>query len=1180
MSSRSWLWVATVLTASAAPAAAQPPSPLELVQGIREADMPDLALEYLKEIEKKPLSPADKQAVPLERAKCLLDSAEDEPDEGTRTSMIGEAKEGFNTFLATAANHPRASEASLALARLTSVEAKAQLNRARRMDVPPADDPGHDAAIAKQRAEALKARPLFNKASKLFSDAAALIKAKLTEPGLDPYFKQRLARDVFDADLLAAINKYYLADTFVSSDAKETIQRDKFLEEARGTFEKLANTDPKAGSPPTRSAYVARAWMAEILADQGKPNDAKTEFDAILLVRRLEAEEGKRLVHFFQIRRAYLAALGELTIAKLQASERDLRIWLARYGNTRRPSAEVISARYYLAFALQLQGQILTPPTKDGKAGTPGEAARRDFQEAEKLYRALSQSDNDYTVRATRNRMVVVRRLLGDADNPATAYSTFEEAQMAALIQMAKMFDAEKVLVRAKENEDEPAAFWASVAAKMAAPRAEHEIKDRKFRIIALLERARALASSKDTPGDVIDNLLRLVFFYNSTDQPHQAAVLGEHIARTVKTTGGKSAIAGVMALNGYLQAAAKIKADPTDEVALAAAAVLRKADRERAIQVARLLDEKYPNDSATDSARHRLALLLNEEGKLDPAFEAIIKVRPGYSAVNNARQLEGFIAQSLIAKEGVPAERRKVVFQRAVGDLSKLTKPTPDSLLDEVRGYFSCRVRLAQMYLSQSRADPESEAKIRGYDASLAVADEILGLIPTYACLTDKEKKLNLPDGLNLDGMEMRLLTNDIRARALYVRSKMLVDANDFENAAKAIEPAVEDVKKGPLVDARMKKWLGGQGDDGDEEDVVNQKAKIAGLAAGVDRSRRDIVMVGFKLRCTQGKPDEAKVMLELLKAAGGGVEANQNTLELMARELAAQIPSLRKEGKAAEADQLGAGLTILLNEFTSLKELSTNTVLFLGQTFHTVGKYDEAIREFKKIPTPSQADWATRKLEEYPQDIRGKVSKEIREYRFAQLYIAKALHGAKKFDEAEKHILAIMGPSDKPGWGYSSIDFRKELAGLYESKGASIADPKAANADWGKALKEWTTLFQIYRSLVSKITPETPKEQARQTRSSFFDAFFEVQRVLVTANQQLVKDPAKLNGTFEKVGQSFAAMEKSNQIVEMEKKGEGVITPAVATRFWELMEKHPAMKNSYKAASGKFFLEKPKVD
>src|ERR1700722_7660014 len=68
-SSRFWFWGTIVLLASAAPISAQQPSPLELARGIRESGMPDLALEYLKEIENVPLSEDDKKGILLERAK-------------------------------------------------------------------------------------------------------------------------------------------------------------------------------------------------------------------------------------------------------------------------------------------------------------------------------------------------------------------------------------------------------------------------------------------------------------------------------------------------------------------------------------------------------------------------------------------------------------------------------------------------------------------------------------------------------------------------------------------------------------------------------------------------------------------------------------------------------------------------------------------------------------------------------------------------------------------------------------------------------------------------------------------------------------------------------------------------------------------------------------------------------
>ena len=227
MSSRKWCSAAALLFVSVGillaqgapqkPAAEEAPSPLELVRGLREAGMSDLALEYLREIESKTLNENDRKSIPLERARCMLEAAEVEPDEGTRTSMIAEAKEAFADFLAKNANHPRASEAILAIARLTSIEAKAQLNRARRMDIPPpppadaadraAKEKEVEAALARQRDEAKKAQPLFLLASKRFSEAATQMKAKLADKA-SAITRQNLCSRGVRCRTAAGINQY------------------------------------------------------------------------------------------------------------------------------------------------------------------------------------------------------------------------------------------------------------------------------------------------------------------------------------------------------------------------------------------------------------------------------------------------------------------------------------------------------------------------------------------------------------------------------------------------------------------------------------------------------------------------------------------------------------------------------------------------------------------------------------------------------------------------------------------------------------------------------------------------------------------------------------------------------------------------------------------------------------
>jgi hypothetical protein len=205
------------------------------------------------------------------------------------------------------------------------------------------------------------------------------------------------------------------------------------------------------------------------------------------------------------------------------------------------------------------------------------------------------------------------------------------------------------------------------------------------------------------------------------------------------------------------------------------------------------------------------------------------------------------------------------------------------------------------------------------------------------------------------------------------------------------------------------------------------------------------------------------------------------------------------------------------------------------------------------------------------------------------AQLGTAQALRGDGKFDEAEKLLTGAVGTVEKPGPAFGNSAFRKELATLYETKAATLADPKAATAEWSNALREWTTLFQYAQRDLKQITPDMPPEKVKQLKSAFFDSYFEVQRVLVTANQTLIKNPAKLDASFEKVGTQIFNVEnlhKFNEVKEVLnaagkmvplKAGTEVIAPEVWVRYCDLLDKTPALKAAYWKAGGRFFLERP---
>jgi hypothetical protein len=1143
------------------------PSPLELVRGLREQGMSDLALEYLKDLEARANLPAtDRAALPMERAKCQLEAADEEADETVRSGLIAEAKQGFEAFLKGNASHPRAAEASIALARLVSLEAKAQLLRARR-----AED------TETEKAEAQKARPLLEEAAKRFGDAAAAIAAQISKT-TDPLAKRNLEREQLEAELARGINQFQLAETFVNADAAAKRERDGVLAKAKEIFETLGK-----GRLNTKAAWIGRAWMAECEMERGRPKDAEDEFDRVLKATTPAAEDGKRMARFFQIRRAFLEALGdkERSLPKFQAAEKSCRDWLRTpgYDSARKPSPEANSIRFYLALNLQTQARASMVPPKNNPSAIPppGAAARKQLEEAERIYRALSQTDNEYTDRAVRRRMQVVRLMIGDIERPPSAYTAFDFCQMAALVQISKLNDLDGMLLKAEAEDAEVlrppliAAGGLGAAALFDRPGLRHQ---QQVKVVALLERARELATDKDSPADVTDVLIRLVYFYQVSGQPYHAAVLGEYIARR---GGAKAALAGSLAVSGYASASREIKTTEEEKVSDA-----RRADRERAIRLAKFLDEKHPADAATDRARHRLAGFLYEDGKLVEAYDALTRIRPGYEALTGARLLEGAVAYQLLVTpsnakppEGVkpesvilPDSRRVEVYRRAVGDLEKLSRPIATASVEEVRLYLSARTRVALLYLVQKRVDPEGEKGNPGYLHARKIAEEVLGMIPGFENLQEKGEGKK---GLSLDGLEMRLLAEEVRTRAAFLHSRELFDAGNYDGAIAAAADVLAEMRdRGPYFNDEIKGWQTAETNDAD----AAHKGRVANLASQVDKYRRDLIVLAMRTRVQQGQAEKAGEALDQLKKFGGSLEATAPVLQQLSAEMAGQISSLRKAGKKAEADTLTTGFTKLVDKIAAEPKLPPGVQLFIGQSLVVVDQPAKAVEVLKKMPRPDAA-----LLAQAADKLQPEQRQAVAIYRVGTLELVRAHRHAKQFNEADALLKEVIGTPEKPGWGYGSLDFRKEVAYLHEAKGADAKDPKAANTEWGLALKQWASLFQIAQNrlvkppTVRRQTDEGEKEVVDEGRflelkNVFFDAYFDHQRCLVRANMQLQKAvPDKLQRTMDQVAKNF---------IDLEKRSGPEINPKVRDRYAELLDEIPQLKKTYQAAGGKLFLHR----
>ena len=623
------------------PAVAQPTpaDPIDLVRGLRENGLADLALDYLKELEGKRPTPGVAAVIPLERARAKLEIAATETDDTKRSALLAEAKAAFDSFLAANATHPRRAEAALSLARLVSIESRGLVSKANKLS----DD-------AARTRELIAARPIFNDAAKRFSQAAGEFAKKLEDESLARPAKRAAKNDLYQARLDEAINMLELAKTYstVGAAATDLVARGKAVDEARKLFAALAEQDPEHPL-----AWVAKAWVGETELEKSNPVDAQKIFDEVKAEARRKprfARLGGQTAEFFEMRADFLKAVGENSATALRKSQTEIERRLRKSaGRSRRPTPETAAARFYLATAKINQAkQLVKIDPKTNEATLRGNA-RQLFQSAERDLRRLQDPENDYSVRAAEARTQVIRTLIGDPDKIDLASLTdFETGLMLAQVRYTRAVqEAESVQARQAE------------AAKA----------------VAVFERLRQLGAPAEFARDAEDAAANLAYAYLLADQPYQAAVLGDSLARTDRdpTTAAR---AGLIALNAYLTAAGKL--DPTDTRG-------RRRDLDRAVAVGLLLDQKYPRETYTDSARLQVVRDYLQTRRYMEAFKLAARVADGSPVVLDARYLESLAATELLrappagtepATALTPVEKADL-FQKSLADLNAVP-PTP----------------------------------------------------------------------------------------------------------------------------------------------------------------------------------------------------------------------------------------------------------------------------------------------------------------------------------------------------------------------------------------------------------------------------------------------------------------------------------------------------------------------
>lgn len=1076
----------------------KPTSPLDLARGLREQGMADLAIEYLTALESQPLSAELKTLLPLEIAKARLDAIPLEPEEGKRAAMLTRAKSEFDLFLRTHARHDRAPETALSLARVSAVLARNQLNRA-------------TAAENKDRRESeiRKTRPAFDEAARRYADATKQIADQLATGKVEGVRKFELTRDLHRAELEHGIVLFQKADTVPADTAADKKARGGLIESAKSRFKTLADRDPNLAI-----GWAARAWAAEcdFTVQNTTEADRQTTMIRAAVNTNPAAREGVRMSKYFEVQHKYKEAK---TATELRAAKEQGERWLVEFKNPLRATPEQYSVQYYVA-VLKVEEAKAVGVKQDEKTKqvTVSPAAQRLLREAEKEFRALSNSNNDYADRAARQRTLAVRLIIGDAAKKPEAYPTFDECQMAALVQIDQGL---------REGTPDEKTKRMAVA-------------------VALLDRALQLAGPTTAPRDKLDAQVQQVFACLAGGEYARAATLGGQIARSSKST-GPAARAGAFAVQAFLQTPAEGAA--ADE------------NRVKALDLTKYLEATFPDAPATDSARVMAGDVHLKQQQPEAAYAVLSRVGSGYPDLARARLLQGVAAFWLVGdKSPLPDKEKSRIYSAVTGDMAAVTTPSKDAGLDEARTFLRLHQQLASLHLVAEKPD-----------AALAVTAGIPGLADDFANLPDPIRRVH-----QFEAERLRLM-------AVVAKAKPLADAQKYPAVTDILDPVLTAVARsvssaGPAAKqaADLAAKVGADGkpfyDEGD-------LGELTAAADKLDRYRRDgLVVFALQTRIRGGQVDQAADLVGLLKRLGGNLEANAQTLGLLARTVREQTADLRKKGKAAEADKLAAGVGSLFEKIAAEPNQSPAMQVLIGITLKDLGRYDRAAELFGKIPPVAEAD-----LKAPFASLSEEKKTAVRLFRSSRLELVRAHRLAGRFDTADEVLRAATGTDKAPGWARGSLEFRREANLILEGRAANEGDAKKKSEYWGRAKQGWDRLANEYAATLQAVQRQPlpaddpvkeneEKKKRDQMKSVYFDLFADALRCVVRGNSDLLKEkPEALAPRLAKVAEQMLAVETKNANLD----------PTVAAKFAEMLVESPELKAQYEKAGGKAFLASP---
>ncbi|MBI3412421.1 MAG: hypothetical protein HY040_29220 [Planctomycetes bacterium] len=885
-----------LLVPNAAHAQEAPEIEIDFVRKLRDKGYSDLALEYIDKLKKtdpKLTDPKWAQLLTLEQGRALAALArQKEPEQ--RATLSASARALLEEFVQKNPSGPENVLARLEIARLANFQGEILLSKALRQEEGKAQDD-----IAK-------------KAEQQFLQAGQALEAAIK--GL-PGNERLQAR--FDW----ALNLINASRTFMGPGKLETNRRrGDHIDGAKKILETIAAADQG------ETGALAQAWLVKCYQDIQDPTAAKKSYDRVMGLSGKSAVAAQRAAKVFYIQGLDNPTLKLDTKKKLNLIEDECKKWLAAYP-AHHHTAEGWAVRYELGVALLRDGQqFLT-----GKEKTPPTEALARFDQAQKHFNAIVESNGDLSVKANQKNLQIGYLKLGEKTAVADL-KDFDECFLKAHVEMLRAREADAEMERADENE----------RAGLEKKRDDHHKTS-----MQALTRALNMADAKTPAAKVDDARYFLTAGYFASGDLQRAAVAGDALART-RPPSKRAATAAGHAIRTYANLAGR---DPGDD-----GARMRLKDL-AAFVLAPENAKTWAGEPVLGIARYELAHLHLRDNDYEHAIEELERIPRDYAGYIYAQA-----ELALIARRGWQetknSEDEKRFRDRALAAIARMNPLPADA---DPATTFKCL--LAQLtQASFVRADAFYSLRSNDLPKASQNLKDLTRFLDEFKARYDKLPK----DRLGREARET--IEQEWDAWKKNLRSSMAEIDYRSGQYDKVLASTAETVA------AALKQ-------KGDMKAPIKMKDHRAVTAN---------LVLALRAKVQTGKIDEARDLINIVERIRGEDESELEKIDLpqiLIGDIKNQVEALKKSGDKDKLQSVVSNFGAFVDELAKKldpKSLKPAELSFFAQAYSSLDQYGKAADLFARIPAPKCLDQTNLTADE---------EQEIAVYWALQLQYAKAL-------------------------------------------------------------------------------------------------------------------------------------------------------------------------------------------